>query len=57
MARLVFDTEIPSPIPIDDRVIADEQKTADRYLAAGIIPARLDAARVFDASFNEALAG
>ena len=29
----------------------------DRYLAAGIIHDRLDAARVFDASFNESLAG
>ena len=57
VARMVFDTELPTPIPIDDRVIADEQKTADRYLAAGIIHARLDATRVFDASFNEALAG
>ncbi len=57
VARLVFDIEVPVPIPIDDQVIADEQKTADRYLAAGIIHARLDAARVFDASFNEALAG
>jgi sulfonate transport system substrate-binding protein len=57
VARLVFDTELPVPIPIDARVVADEQKTADRYLAAGIIHARLDANRVFDASFNEALAG
>ncbi len=57
VARLVFDIEVPVPIPIDEQVIADEQKTADRYLAAGIIHARLDAARVFDASFNEALAG
>ena len=57
VARLVFDTEVPVPIPIDQRVIADEQKTADRYLAAGIIHARLDATRVFDASFNGALAG
>ena len=57
VARLVFDTEIPVPIPIDARVIADEQQTADRYLSAGIIHARLDAAGVFDASFNGALTG
>jgi hypothetical protein len=38
-------------------VIRDEQKTADRYLAAGVIHGRLDAARVFDTSFNQALTG
>ena len=57
VARLVFDTDAPVPVPIDNQVIADEQKVADRYLAAGIIHTRLDAARAFDASFNEALAG
>jgi sulfonate transport system substrate-binding protein len=57
VARLIFDTEMPVPIPIDDRVIRDEQKTADRYLAAGVIHGRLDAARVFDTSFNQALTG
>ena len=57
VARLVFDTEVPVPVPITPEVVADEQKTADRYLAAGIIHDRLDAARVFDASFNESLAG
>jgi sulfonate transport system substrate-binding protein len=55
VARLVFDTETPWPVPIDATVIADEQKTADRYLAAGLIRTRLDAPRLFDASFNEAL--
>ena len=57
VARLVFDTEIPVPIAIDARVIADEQKTADRYFNAGIIHTRLDASRVFDASFKGALTG
>ena len=57
VARLVFDTETPVPVPIDAGVVADEQKTIDRYLAAGIIHARLDATKLFDASFNAALAG
>ena len=57
VARLVFDTDTPLPVPIDAQVVADEQRTADRYLAAGIVRTRLDAARLFDASFNEALQG
>ncbi len=57
VARLVFDTDTPVPVPIDTAVIADEQKTIDRYLAAGIIHARLDAAKLFDPSFNAAQAG
>lgn len=57
VARLVFETETPVPVPIDAQVVADEQRTADRYLAAGVIRAGLDAARLFDASFNPALAG
>lgn len=57
VARLTFDTDVPVPIPIDDRVVADEQRTADRYLRAQVIHARLDASRVFDRSFNTALGG
>lgn len=57
VARLTFDTETPLPVPIDDRVIADEQRTADRYLKAGVIRERLQAGTLFDASFNAALAG
>jgi sulfonate transport system substrate-binding protein len=56
VARLVFDTETPWPVPIDATVIADEQKTADLYLASGLIPTRLNAPALFDASFNQALA-
>ena len=54
VARLVFETETPVPVPVDAQVVADEQRTADRYLAAGVIRTRLDAARLFDASFNQA---
>ena len=55
VARLTFDTDAPVPVPVDAGVIADEQKVADRYRAAGLIRTRLDAARLFDASFNMAL--
>jgi sulfonate transport system substrate-binding protein len=57
VARLTFDTEVPLPVATDERVIADQQRTADRYQKAGVIRARLDASRVFDPSFNEALNG
>ena len=57
VARLVFDTDAPRPVPIDSRVIADEQTTADRYLSAGVIHTRVDAAGAFDPSFNVALTG
>ena len=57
VARLTFDTETPVAVPINAQVMADEQRTADRYLAAGVIRTGLDAARLFDASFNPALAG
>ncbi|TNC09878.1 ABC transporter substrate-binding protein [Methylobacterium terricola] len=42
------------PAPIDDAVIADEQRVADLYHRAGLIPRRLDAAGVFDTSFGDA---
>ncbi|MBV9653302.1 MAG: ABC transporter substrate-binding protein [Acetobacteraceae bacterium] len=57
VARLLVETETPLPVPIDAGVIADQQRTADRYTAAGIVRTRLDAARLFDPSFNAALAG
>jgi sulfonate transport system substrate-binding protein len=57
VARLTFDTEVPLPVSIDEAVIADQQRTADRYLKAGVIRGRLDARQVFDASFNEVLGG
>jgi sulfonate transport system substrate-binding protein len=35
-------------------VLAAEQRTIDLYHRQGLIPKRLDAAAVLDASFNEA---
>jgi sulfonate transport system substrate-binding protein len=41
-----------APVLIDDRVVADEQVTADRYLRAHLLQAHLDAGPIFDRSFN-----
>ena len=41
--------------PIDDGVIADEQKTIDLYFRAGLIKQRLNAADIVDRSFSEAI--
>jgi sulfonate transport system substrate-binding protein len=57
VARLTFDTEVPLPVPIDQQVLADQQKTADRYTKAGVIRTQLDAGKMFDPSFNEVLGG
>ena len=57
VARLIFETETPLPVPIDAGVIADQQRTVDRYLRAGIIRRTLDAGALFDASFNAAVQG
>jgi len=37
--------------PIDAVLIAEQQKTADRYFRAGLIPARIDVRKGFDQSF------
>ena len=41
--------------PIDDSVVADEQKTIALYLRAGLIKQKLDAATLVDKSFSEAI--
>jgi sulfonate transport system substrate-binding protein len=55
VAKLAFQTDIPVPVAIDDGVVAAEQRTADRYLAAKLLRERLDASPVFDRSFNGAV--
>ncbi len=52
VARAAFDHELVRPVPIDAAVVADEQRTADRYLAAGLLHGRLDAAAAFDHGFT-----
>ena len=55
VARLTFDTDAVVPVAADTAVVADEQKVADRYRAAGLIRTPLDAGKLFDTSFNAAL--
>ena len=57
IALRAIQTDNSVAVPIDDQVVADEQRTADRYLAARVIPARLDATAVFDRSFNRVVTG
>jgi sulfonate transport system substrate-binding protein len=42
-------------VPIDDGVVADEQKTIDLYVRAGLIKQKLDAANIVDRSFAGAI--
>ncbi|MFT4240758.1 MAG: ABC transporter substrate-binding protein [Acidovorax sp.] len=53
-ARLQFERKATRWQPIDAQVLADQQKTADFYLAAGLIPKRLDVRGTFDTGFNGA---
>jgi sulfonate transport system substrate-binding protein len=41
--------------PIDDGIVADEQKTIDLYVRAGLIKQKLDAAGIVDRSFSGAI--
>jgi sulfonate transport system substrate-binding protein len=41
--------------PIDDGVVADEQKTIDLYLRSGLIKENLNASDIVDRSFSEAI--
>jgi len=42
------------PVPIDDSLIAEQQRTADLYLRANVIKARLNVAPSFDKQFSSA---
>ncbi len=41
--------------PIDDGVVADEQKTIDLYFRAGLVKQKLNAADIVDRSFSDAV--
>ena len=41
---------------IDDAVVADEQKTIDLYVRAGLIQRKLVASEIVDRSFADAIA-
>jgi sulfonate transport system substrate-binding protein len=42
-------------VPIDDGVVADEQKTIDLYFRSGLIKQKLNAADIVDRSFSRAI--
>jgi len=42
-------------VPVDDSVVADEQKTIELYLRWGLIRQRLNAADIVDRSFSDAI--
>jgi sulfonate transport system substrate-binding protein len=52
VAKDMFAYYAPVYVPLDARVIADHQRLADMYLAAGLIPRPLQVAGVFDARFD-----
>ncbi|HEY0421520.1 MAG TPA: aliphatic sulfonate ABC transporter substrate-binding protein [Acetobacteraceae bacterium] len=47
-----IETDAARPVRVGAAVAADQQRTADLYLGAKIIPQRLDVAGAFDSSFN-----
>jgi len=55
VARLSFTTAPTVAVPIDDSVIADQQRTTDLYVDAGLIARRIDSRGFFDAAFNDAV--
>ena len=57
VARLIVTTDATRPVPIDDAVIAAEQRTADLYQKANVIHEHVDATPMFDAFFNQSLSG
>lgn len=52
VAKFSFETAPSNPERIDDKVVADQQATADLYTAAGLVQRRLDVRQFFDTSFN-----
>ncbi len=51
-ARLQFERRATRWLDIDSAVIADQQRTADFYLSAGLIKQRLEVRATFDTGFN-----
>ena len=56
IARLTYTMDKAVVVPIDDRVIAEEQRTADRFVQGKVIRSTIVAGQAFDRSFNAALA-
>ena len=46
-ARLAFERRAARYVPIDAAIVAEQQQTADFYLAAGLLARRLEVAGTF----------
>lgn len=55
VARRALQLSPTLPVAIDGKLIAEEQRVADLYQSAHVIPPRLDVTKSFDSSFNRAL--
>ena len=55
VAQLWFQRAQTRVVPIDDRVVAEEQGTIDLYTNAGLMAAHVTAAAILDRSFNGSL--
>lgn len=53
-ARLQFERRAQNWIAVDAQVLADQQRTADFYLEAGLLKQRLDVKTTFDTGFSPA---
>lgn len=51
-AQLQFERRATKWVDIDAAVVADQQRTADFYLGAGLLRQRLDVRQTFDTGFN-----
>ena len=54
-ARVTVDRAEQKYVPIDDRIVTDEQAEADAFHAAGLIPKKVDIASIVDRRFNDAV--
>ncbi len=57
VAQLWFSRAQTRVVPIDDRVVADEQGTIDLYAAAGLMAGHVTAEAILDRSFNASVPG
>jgi sulfonate transport system substrate-binding protein len=55
VARRALDLSPTLPVEIDGKLITEEQRVADLYQSAHVIPYRLNITKSFDTSFNHAL--
>ena len=52
VARRTLDARGFLPVPVDEQVIAAQQRTVDLYTREGLLPAGVDVRGSFDPSFN-----